>query len=216
MKTPTLKTPTLKTLVAATALAGTIGLGVVGLPGSGFAMGFGSGPGGCAGQGGGPAMMDGRSGGYGGGPGMMGRHHGGAGRFGGSGGPLAVMDADQDGTLTRAEFDSFHTLAFKAMDTDGDGQVSREAFLEARSGPGMTDGDWTSRRADRRAERLGARFDRWDQDGNGVVLAGEFESVAAAQFAQLDVDGDGTVTKQEMAVRAMFGPRGPQQGAGRQ
>ncbi len=37
-----------------------------------------------------------------------------------------MMDADSDGTVTRAEFDKAHDEKFKKMDADGDGKITKE------------------------------------------------------------------------------------------
>lgn len=51
----------------------------------------------------------------------------------GNGGPkLDMMDTDNDGTITRAEWDSFHDSSFKMMDSDSDGKVTQEEADKAR------------------------------------------------------------------------------------
>ncbi|WP_299438486.1 hypothetical protein [uncultured Rhodospira sp.] len=194
----------LKRVVMTTAAVAVVaGLGAATLNAGAQARGWGDGPGYGQGMGGGPC--GGR---------MM---HGPGGMRGGSGGPgglLLVMDADEDGTVTRAEFDRFHELGFAAMDADGDGQVARADFIEGRQGTmagrgGMRQGPNSDWRAEVRADRLGQRFDVWDANADGVVTADEFSAANAARFDSLDVDGDGSVETQEAAAARMFGPRGP-------
>lgn len=190
-----MKTTTKRFLMATGAAIVALGIGSATVAGVAQARGWGDGPDGCGQRG--PGMM-----GQSGGPGMMGQR-------GGGGGPLAMIDADQDGTVTRAEFDTFHGLAFKAMDADGDGQVERQAFLDARTaGPQRNGGNRSGWRAEQRTERMGQRFDVWDADGNGIVTEAEFTTQAEARFQSMDLDGDGQVTGQEMAAQRMFGPRG--------
>lgn len=40
------------------------------------------------------------------------------------------LDANEDGTISRAEFDAMHEKRFEAMDADGNGEISKE---EAKS-----------------------------------------------------------------------------------
>jgi len=221
---------TRKVLLAATAIVAVVGLGTVGTKTIAHAQGWGDGPGMMMGQGGG--MGGGCGGGWGrhgGSRGMMGGGMMGGGMGGGN--MLAVMDADEDGAVTRAEFDAFHTLAFTAMDGDGDGKVERQAFIDSRQpfagmgqgqgagmGPGQGQGmgmgqqgmgRFSEARAQMHADRLGARFDMWDANKDGTVVASEFESVAGSHFTAMDLNGDGTVSKQESFAKRMFGPRGP-------
>jgi len=207
-----------KTLLVSTAIAAVIGLGAMSVPAAaqqgmagsnasyGQASGWGGGP--C---GGGYGRHGGR-GGWGG-PGMMG---GPGGMMGGPGGPggmmLRLADADGDGTVTRAEFDTFHALGFKAMDPDGDGQVTRDEFVNFRMGPGAQAGGWSSWRADRREQRQTWRFNIWDANQDGIVVKAEFDDVAAKHFATLDLDEDGRITVQELNAGMVFGGPGRMMG----
>ena len=178
---------TKKTLFVTSALAAAIGLGALALPAQ--AGGWGGGP--CGG----------------GGPGMMGTK-------GGPGGMLLeTMDADGDGTVTRAEFDSFHALAFSAMDPDGDGSVSRDDFLASRQGFGPARDGRSSWRSERREEMQTQRFNAWDANGDGIVTQSEFQAASVKRFAGLDLDGDATITKQEVTAAMMFGGPGRLMGA---
>ncbi|SDD64881.1 EF hand [Rhodospira trueperi] len=205
-----MKTATKRILMTTAAVAVVAGLGMAAVSSGAEARGWGDGPGFYQGMGGGPCGRGGMMAGPGG-PGGPG------GRVGGSGGMLTVMDADDDGTVTRAEFDRFHDLGFAAMDTDGDGEVSRQDFIDGRQPVFVTDDDrgrrWNSdQRAERRANRLGQRFDVWDANADGVVTADEFKAAGATRFEVLDLDGNGAVEKQEVAAAMMFGPRGSMMG----
>jgi len=96
---------------------------------------------------------------------------------------------------------------FAALDTDGDGLISREEFLAGRwHGPGRKP-DAQTREA-RRAERETALFERLDLDGDGQLSREEFDRGAlrgqrrapdrAAMFDRLDRDGDGYLSRQEL------------------
>lgn len=189
-----------KTLFVTTALAAAVGLGVLALPAQ--AGGWGGGPCGGGGPGqsrGGPEMMGGMMGAKGGPGGML----------------LETMDGDGDGTVTRAEFDSFHALAFSAMDPDGDGSVTRDDFLASRQGfgPGDHKGGPFSWRAERRAEMQAQRFNAWDANGDGTVTRSEFLAASAERFAGLDLDGNAAITRQEVTAAMMFGGPGRLMGA---
>jgi hypothetical protein len=202
-----MKTAIKRILMTTAAVAVVAGLGMTAVHSGAEARGWGDGPGYSQGMGGGPC---GRGG-------MMAGPGGPGGRVGGPGGMLTVMDADDDGTVTRTEFDRFHTLGFAAMDSDGDGQVTRQEFIDGRQ-PRFAAADDDNRRwgsgprAERRAARQGLRFDAWDGNSDGVVTADEFKAASVTRFESLDLDGNNAVEKQEIAAAMMFGPRGSMMG----
>ncbi|SPH18260.1 hypothetical protein DEA8626_01792 [Defluviimonas aquaemixtae] len=161
------------------------------------------------GQGAGPGMMN-QQGGYGmmGGPGMMGGQGmmGGpgmmGGQFGGSddmmrmmmrmhgqmmGGGMMGGIGPQGGFMPDGMMGGVGPM-MEAFDADGDANVTPE---ELRAG-------------------LEARHAEFDADGDGALSLAEFEALHGAlirdamvdRFQSLDNDGDGRVTKEEMAVPA--------------
>lgn len=91
-------------------------------------------------------------------------------------------DADQDGTVTREEFQQ-NDLRFARMDRNDDGQLT-EADFEGLE----------SRRPGRRGAARTGLVQGADLDGDGAITAEEWASFQGA----LDVDGDGLVTGEEM------------------
>lgn len=227
-----MNTPSLRPRLATTALLAGLGLTLAGSIAVAQAQGWGGGPGGGMRQGMGPGMGPGMSQDMGQGMGVPGRGFGGGPGAcgGGRGGPMpagpgnlvSMLDDDGDGTLTRAEFETFHQLAFRAMDGDGDGKVTRDGFIESRRPPMLAAGDddtnarvrgrMGARMAERIDARAGRRFDVWDGDGDGVVAESEFMGATAARFAQFDLDQDNTLTEREMLAQRLFGPHGPMTG----
>jgi Ca2+-binding EF-hand superfamily protein len=107
------------------------------------------------------------------------------------------------------------------FDSDGDGRVSQEEFVpgDKRRGPGGlasadADGDGAISRMElqgamneapeKRQARMAAAFDDLDDDGNGVVTRDE---ITAGVFSRVDSDGDGYITTEE-AQAAQAGRRG--------
>ena len=103
---------------------------------------------------------------------------------------LEAIDTDGDGNVTRAEVDAHRAETFARADADGDGAVSfteMESFRE-------------SERARHRAERAQRRFEMMDADGDGVIGPDEFGGRADKMFEKADADGDGVLTEDERAA----------------
>jgi Ca2+-binding EF-hand superfamily protein len=72
---------------------------------------------------------------------------------------------------------------FAILDSDGDGQLSADEFSMAKQ------------HAARETNLMSKRFDRLDTDGSGTLGMSEFP---AQRMQNLDVDGDGEITREEM------------------
>lgn len=101
-----------------------------------------------------------------------------------------AIDADKDGKITRDEIAAHRAAEFAAADTNGDGQLGAEE-LEAQMLNQMM-----ARRATRMIENM-------DADGNGSLSAEEMrEGPLVANFARIDTDNDGAISKAEAQAAA--------------
>ena len=119
-----------------------------------------------------------------GGPGMFGPHHP----------PLAQLDMDNDGNITKAELEAHEATMFAEMDQDQSGDVTAEelaAHHEAKR---------EQMRRQREARMEQAMLDRLDTDGDGVISRAEFTDRPNPMFDRLDEDGDGVITEAERAA----------------
>ena len=87
-------------------------------------------------------------------------------------GHLERVDADNDGAVTRSEFDSFAATAFQMLDTNSDGALSAAELQGHLEGGSIAD---------------------LDEDGNGMVSRPEFGRRMSANFAAADRDGNGVI-----------------------
>lgn len=87
-------------------------------------------------------------------------------------GHLDRVDANGDGAVSRAEFDTFAATAFQMLDTNRDQSLS----------PAETEGNLE-----------GGSFSDLDADGNGAVSRQEFGQRMTADFAAADRDGNGMI-----------------------
>lgn len=126
---------------------------------------------------------------------------------------FAAMDADGDGTVTRAEADGYREARhaerrgrfFARLDADGNGEISAEerAAMRGRhhrrgARPNMA-GDTETPAMDaaeapaegesyrsRRADRHAEAWAAADENGNGALTASEFDAMAAARHERAD------------------------------
>lgn len=128
------------------------------------------------------------------------------------------LDADRNGTLSADEYVRSQPEANRpkarrdlgVVDWDSDGQLSLAEFrCLPSSGPPALRGPVPDSIADEAAERIAmisGRWNRWDQNGDGMLQPGEFEAtrgdravpgLQSAEFAAWDLDRDGLIQKQE-------------------
>lgn len=96
------------------------------------------------------------------------------------------LDADGDGSVSRAEAERGRTLQFARLDTDRNGSISEAE----RSGGG----------------RGGQALARADTDGDGAISRAEAMAAPYRLFDRLDADSNDTVSAEEIAsARAQMG-----------
>jgi Ca2+-binding EF-hand superfamily protein len=122
---------------------------------------------------------------------MRERHGERGGRRGAGGhGMLGRADTNEDGQISRAEFDARSGEHFARLDTDSDGVISaeeRQAMREHRS----------ERRGRRGHRGQGDMMARMDANSDGVITRGEIGAHAVERFQRADADSDGIVTAAE-------------------
>jgi len=99
------------------------------------------------------------------------------------------MDANNDGVVTKKEFDAFHNKMFKEMDANGDGKITREE-MEAMH----------KKMAGQTQERFKQRFDEADANHDGALSKEEAQKMpmVAQHFDEIDANHDGKVTMDEI------------------
>jgi len=127
--------------------------------------------------------------------------------FGGRGGfDFTTLDADADGSVTRAELTATAMERITRVDADGDGVITREEILvsmpERPDGlRGMFGGNRAERRADRMLERMGA------EDGS-IEAATLADGIVDRMIDRMDDDDDGAISREEAESGHRMGRRG--------
>lgn len=85
-------------------------------------------------------------------------------------GHLEALDTDGDGAVSKSEYDVFADFAFEKMDRNGDSMLAPDEVDD---------------------HLVGDAFDILDDDGNGAVSEDEFLLQMNEDFATADKDGDG-------------------------
>lgn len=111
-------------------------------------------------------------------------------------GDISRLDKDGDGKVAVSDLDAHHKEFIAKADKDGDGYLTREEM----------DALHDARRADREARRFP------DANKDGAVDRREYEDASRARFAELDRNGDGLISKDEMRPRMTWGGKGQRDG----
>lgn len=125
------------------------------------------------------------------------------GRMGGPGArgiDIVALDTDGDGAVSRAEMTAGRLARLGAADSNGDGRLGRDelaAALPLRPAPmDRPDPD----RAAAMAERMIARFG--DGESGELVIATMVERQVEAMFSRLDTDTDDRITAAEIEAQS--------------
>jgi hypothetical protein len=119
----------------------------------------------------------------------------------------APAAANGDEKITLAQFQQRRVDQMMKADANSDGKISKDEFIVyikqrfAERGQDADDPDL--------AARFDAMFARQDKNGDGFITKDEIQQSAADQFARIDTDHKGYVTRNEMRARFRAGQGGP-------
>ncbi len=141
----------------------------------------------------------------------------------------AIMraDANKDGAVTLEEFAARPRqflvrrveVEFKALDSDGDGKLTKAGIDAARGKPlllliadankdGVVTKDELAKAFASRGSQVSDRvFEALDTDHDGKISAAEWQAAGERRFARLDRNKDGVVTADELGRRGRRGER---------
>ena len=118
-------------------------------------------------------------------------------------------DADRDGQVSRAEFDIGRVARFKATDTNGDGWVSENEYvqeysarLEQQLAASDRNEEKKTEERQRQIRQTHVRFGVLDKDKDGKMAQTEYDLSGARAFAEQDNAKDGIVTATDAAATA--------------
>jgi len=115
------------------------------------------------------------------------------------------LDANNDGKISAAEFKGPQER-FKQLDANGDGFLTKEEYLKG-VGESIRSGAATYMAVNTAAGMMG-NFPLMDTNKDGKISAAEFKG-SPERFKQLDVNGDGFLTREELKSALMKGtPQG--------
>jgi len=124
---------------------------------------------------------------------------------------LFQADSNNDGAVTRSEYDAGRATRFDALDANDDGQLARE---EMRTGRDR--GDHGARGHHRRGGRgMHGGLERADANNDGNITREEFLAGPMQMFARMDANNDGLISASERPQRRerTEGERRPQRDA---
>jgi len=99
---------------------------------------------------------------------------------------LKEMDTNNDGSISKAEFDAAHSKYFQELDTDKDNKLSMQEMKAGHQTTGK--------------KGEGRGFDAADTDSNGELTREEVKDMPRLQknFDKMDTNKDGKLTRAEM------------------
>lgn len=112
----------------------------------------------------------------------MGKHEGRHGHWGRM--MLTEMDADKDGTVTRAEIEAHEAARAADIDADKNGTITADELI--------------AHHEKMRQQHMADRLKAMDQNGDGNVSIEEYEAAQTWRMARLDRNGDGKIEPDEM------------------
>jgi Ca2+-binding EF-hand superfamily protein len=133
--------------------------------------------------------------------------------------PMAMFDADRDGNISLAELRDGSAKLFQAIDTNGDGRITKDEMRAHHEKLMATHGGGPGGRmgpppGDHRGPPPPGgphppRFEDLDSDHDGAVTLAEFQQHLEQHFAMVDTNHDGVLSHDELeaAHRAMHPPR---------
>lgn len=114
---------------------------------------------------------------------------------------MKMLDADGNHMVSSAEFDTYYTNIFDALDKDKDGSLDAKEWAgpSKTSKLDLTTGGYS--RELRSMKMMGVM----DKDGDHKVTKDEFLAGHKAIFAHMDTSGDGELSAQEWAAKGLVG-----------
>lgn len=118
-------------------------------------------------------------------------------------GPFETLDSDGSGTVSFAEFQENGINMLARIDTDGNGVLTIDEFLNSRPDRGSRGKKGKGNRSETpdqatielREEQATAHFQEMDLDGDEVISVAEFQE---ANFLRMDQDSNGVLTAEEL------------------
>jgi hypothetical protein len=116
-------------------------------------------------------------------------------------------DADRDGKVTRAEFDTRRAARFRTTDANADGWVSEAEYvgeyqtrLEQQLAASDRNEEKKVEERQRQMRQAHVRFGVVDRDKDAKMVQAEYDVSGARAFAEQDNDKDGAITAADVAA----------------
>lgn len=110
----------------------------------------------------------------------------------------SAIDTNNDGSVSKTEADAVAGRDFAAFDTNKDGKISKDEFkaLLYKANAKQLPDEASKKRAE---PELMAQYGMLDHNKDGTITKAEFLEDSTRRFKAMDENGDGKVSKEEVA-----------------
>jgi len=105
-----------------------------------------------------------------------------------------MMDANQDGSVSQEEFQSFRSKNFSGADKNGDKALTQDEFMALAK---QMQEQRKKAKEMAKQKKMQKQFQKLDANGDGKISKEEFDAKGERSFIRMDHNDDGVLNKED-------------------